>query len=188
MLIERNQNLQHVLNSLKKEVQRATVDRRHPFRWVVLSTYGKMVSSRYVVLRKVEEDSRFLLYTDLRSQKVDHIRKNPEVQLLFFHPQKKAQLIISGVAALHHKDELVKAHVGFVQGEGRKSYTSRKAPGDSIPEPSEAYDWDDSSFNDNFCIISVESNKWEVLQLGGSEHLRAQFRKDDNWKGEWLVP
>ncbi|MEM6830901.1 MAG: pyridoxamine 5'-phosphate oxidase family protein, partial [Bacteroidota bacterium] len=98
MLISPKDELTTVFETVKHEIHRATLDKKHPFRFVVLSTFGSSISSRYVVLRKVSENFHPIIYTDLRSQKVGDIRSHKSIQLLFYHPQKRVQVVISGEA------------------------------------------------------------------------------------------
>ncbi|MEM9389680.1 MAG: pyridoxamine 5'-phosphate oxidase family protein [Bacteroidota bacterium] len=188
MLIHINDNLTQVILSIQHEIHRAAVDRKHPFRYVVLGTQDGTIAMRYIVLRKVEEDFTFVLYTDHCSGKVGQIRNNPGCQLLFYHPQKKAQVIISGTMTVHHTDSVAEKHWQYVQGEARKAYCSIQAPGTPINRPEEAYEWDSPMTFDHFAVLHFEPTRIAVLQLSGLEHLRAIFEKIDNWKGTWVVP
>ncbi|MEL6557067.1 MAG: pyridoxamine 5'-phosphate oxidase family protein [Bacteroidota bacterium] len=188
MLIDIQDSLRDVLQNVRKEIRRAAVDRKHPFRFVVLGTVQSSVAMRYVVLRKVDEDFNLLIYTDHRSRKVKDVVQNPNVQLLFYHPQKRVQVIISCRVAIHHNDELAKKHWNHVQGEARKAYCSIDAPGERIDAPSDAYEWEAELSDKYFTVLSMKPNKIEVLQLNGLEHLRAIFENKSDWNGQWLVP
>lgn len=188
MLIESGNSLDDILTNVKKEIQRAAVDRRHPFRLVVLGTNRLGVAIRYVVLRKVDENFNLLIYTDHRSRKVKELIQDSSAQLLFYHPQKKVQVIVTCNADIHHGDELAKRHWNNVHGEARKAYCSIDAPGEKIDSPSEAYEWEAKLSDNHFTVLSMKPQKIEVLQLNGLEHLRVVFEEDSNWKGQWHVP
>jgi general stress protein 26 len=187
MLITRRNNLDEVLEIIFDEIKRSVVDRKHPFRYLVFSSSAKNASSRYVVLRGIDSKGRLMIYTDGRSRKVEEIRKNNQVQLLFFHPRKKVQVIISGLASLAD-DSKTDGEWESVQGYARKSYTTAKAPGTPVIKPEDAFDWDDELQSKYFRVILVDPFKVEILQLDGQEHLRAIYNKETEWKGSWVVP
>ncbi|MFO1003586.1 MAG: pyridoxamine 5'-phosphate oxidase family protein [Planctomycetaceae bacterium] len=57
---------------------------------------------RTVVLRVVDRDHGALLFhTDVRSSKVEQIRKDNRVSLLFYDHERSVQLKIRGVASIH---------------------------------------------------------------------------------------
>jgi len=188
MLIEEGYNLEKVLSTVKHEIARAAKDKRHPFRYAVLGTPGEALAMRYVVLRQVKENFDLVIYTDSRTRKVKQIERQPEVQVLLYHPSKKAQVIVTGKAQIHNQNETSKLHWQNVQGEGQKAYTSLRTPGVSIEDPSLAYEWNKNPGSENFAVIEVEPTTIEVLQLRGLEHLRAVFEKEHGWNGAWLVP
>jgi len=188
MLIEKNHRLPEVFNNLKAELKRAAVDRKHPFRYCVLSTHGHEVNSRYVVLRKMTNDLEFLIYTDSRSQKIQDISINSEVQLLFYHPKKQTQLILSGKASLLSDDTLSKAEWCNVKGNAQRAYNTIEAPGTPIQAPHLGHRYKEQMNEQYFTVIKISAEKLEALQLNQSEHLRVKFEIGKNWEGQWLVP
>gem|GEM_PF-6361062 len=69
-LIKPNHSLDEIWKVLTIEFQKACCAKRHPFRYVVLSTANEgHANSRWVVLRKYTETASFLIYTDARSGK-----------------------------------------------------------------------------------------------------------------------
>ncbi|MEM7110086.1 MAG: pyridoxamine 5'-phosphate oxidase family protein [Bacteroidota bacterium] len=188
MLIEKDYDLNQVLLVVQHEIHRAAVDRKHPFRYVVLGTNNGTIAMRYIVLRKVTKDFKFILYSDYRSGKVEQLQHTPGCQLLFYHSLKRAQVIVSGVMTCHHTDGLAEKHWQYVQGEARKAYCSLQAPGTPIDRPEKAYAWDSQMTSENFAVLHFEPTRIEVLQLRGLEHLRAIFEKANGWEGTWIVP
>ncbi|EOZ92427.1 Pyridoxamine 5'-phosphate oxidase-related, FMN-binding protein [Indibacter alkaliphilus LW1] len=191
MLFEIENSKKEIFADLCHELQRGALDRKHPFRFVVLSSSaGAGVDSRYVVVRKVEKDLQFFFFTDVRSTKINQLRKNPNVSLLFYHPQKRTQIRINGHALLHHQNDLAKNLWRKVQNEAQKSYNSKLAPGAEISDPHDAFYWqEDLSDSENFCVIQIHPEQIEALQLNGLEHLRIYFERVNSvWEGKWLVP
>lgn len=188
MLIEIDDTLEEVLKNVRHEIRRATLDKKHPFRFVVLGTQSHLIAMRYVVLRKVDEQFNLLLYTDYRSRKVNELIEVPKAQLLFYHPQKKIQVVVTCEATVHRGDEIAKTHWQNVQGDGKKAYCSLKAPGEPVAAPEDAFDWDEDFTSGYFTVLSMKPTQIEVLQLRGLEHLRAIFEEQTDWKGQWVVP
>ncbi|SIT08301.1 pyridoxamine 5'-phosphate oxidase family protein [Belliella pelovolcani] len=191
MLFDIHTKQEDVLLSVKHEIKRGALDAKHAFRFVVLGTSNQNdISQRYVVLRKVDQNLNLYIYTDLRSEKVKQIKHNPQVSLLCYHPQKRVQVRIKGEAELHYQNELSKELWRHVQGDAKKAYNSKLAPGTIIQAPEEAHSWPEDLTNpENFCVIKIKPNNIEVLQLNGLHHIRIQFSKiEDQWQGQWLVP
>lgn len=191
MLFKIQNSPSEVFSIVKHELHRGALDKKHPFRYLVFGTQGDAAPDlRHVVLRKGDEDLNIFMYTDSRTQKVKSIQADPNVSLLFYHPQKRAQIRISGQAYLHHQDVLATAHWNRVQGEARKAYNSLIAPGLSIFQPEEAFFWnEDLSSNQHFMLIRIIPYSIEALQLNVLEHLRIRFaREEESWTGSWIAP
>jgi pyridoxamine 5'-phosphate oxidase len=190
MLISIEDQLEEVFRKTTYELKRGALDRKHPFRFLSMATSdSEGIGLRYVVLREVDENLDLYIYTDQRSAKVGQIRANPAVSLLFYHPRKNVQIRVDGRAELHHNDELAARHWQKVGEFGRKSYGSKHAPGATINHPTEAYQWPEEIDSTHFTVIKLVPVKLETLQLGRSEHLRAQFdRTPEGWKKVWIAP
>jgi pyridoxine/pyridoxamine 5'-phosphate oxidase len=190
-LLTLNDSLDTLQTKVWAELRKGAVQKKHPFHNVVFSSINDNApASRWVVLRKVTEDHRFLIFTDARSEKVEQLRANPNATLLFYHNRKGVQVRVNGTVSLHHNDELTATYWPGVKGSpGVKSYQTKAAPGTAIPSAAEGK-MTDASLNDrHFMIIEVIPHTLEVLQLGREGHVRAQFEKDDDdWKGTFLVP
>ena len=69
----RNKSFEEIYNHILGEIQRGSVDRKHPFHLCFLSTINNLTGfpdSRTVVLRKIDRDSFTLrVHTDSRSEK-----------------------------------------------------------------------------------------------------------------------
>ena len=142
---------------------------------------------RTVVLRVVDRDHGALLFhTDVRSGKVEQIRKDNRVSLLFYDHERSVQLKIRGVASIHQADEF--AHSLWEAGTpaSLKMYSAPLCPGlqcDSfnhnmtesllgrLPERNEI-----EAGRANFCAIRILVEYAEWLRLSQSGHLRAIFR------------
>lgn len=187
-LITLENSLAEVYEELIQEIKRATVDKKHPFRYVVLSTSGVHVRSRYVVLRALTEEQEMVIYTDNRSQKIEDIHENDRVQLLFYHAGKQVQLIVSGQVNIHANDEMAQSHWEKVKGNAQRAYNTEAAPGKEIQHPEQGHRWKEQMDDEHFAVLTIQPIEMEILQLNRSEHLRATFKSENDWQGNWLVP
>lgn len=171
----------------KAELIRSNVDRRHPFRYLSLATHGVYPETRTVVKRKTTPELDTVIFTDARSPKVEQIRKNNKVSVLFYHPKKKLQIRINGEALLieeGHSDyrqyfEQVKNSASI------KDYTTRFAPGTPMGEDAKALFDDDV----HFLAIQVVPYTMDILQLGTEKHERSFYQLEEKvWKETKLTP
>ncbi|MGY6741894.1 MAG: pyridoxamine 5'-phosphate oxidase family protein [Cecembia sp.] len=191
MLIEKGYSKQDVFSALKHELHRGALDKKHPFRFVVLSTSGGHgVDSRYVVLRSIDEALHFFIFTDSRSEKINELIAYPYASLLFYHPQKRVQIRVQANSIIHQQNETAKHRWKSVQGEARKAYQSILPPGHPIHEPGAAFSWNENLADFSFfSVIELIPTSIELLQLNGLEHLRIRFTySDGDWTGQWLAP
>ncbi|WP_226388926.1 pyridoxamine 5'-phosphate oxidase family protein [Penaeicola halotolerans] len=188
-LIKPEDSLETIFNTIKHELHRAYLDKKHPFRYVNLATVGvDGVHQRLVVFRELSEDLKLTIYTDIRSEKVVDINFNPRVSLLLYHPQKQVQIRMEGHAGIHHRDELTHDRWQRVQGDARKSYGTILAPGTGIKQ-STYDDYLTENEGQYFAVISIQISTVELLQLNRGEHIRVKYEKSaTNWVGQWLVP
>lgn len=180
-----------MLKSILDELRKGAVQKKHPFHQLVLSSSGgEYVSSRWVVFRKLTPDNQFLIFTDVRSEKVKELQQNPNASLLFYHPRQGLQVRINGKAQLHHHDELSTTYWPGVKGSpGAKSYQTLQAPGESTFTIHEGNNTNPEFDDQHFMVISVVTHHIEALQLDRDQHIRVSFAKEgDAWKGTFLVP
>jgi len=190
MLLDFDQSKEDAWQAVKHELHRGALDKKHPFRFLTLSTYGDQgVQARWVVLRKVTKDLRFLIYTDSRTQKVRALQAHPQAQLLFYHERKKVQVRCMGEIALHRDDEISRKQWSHVQGAGKRAYTPNLAPGTEIQHPKEAHSWSTEWDDRYFTVLEFRPEEFDVLQLNQTEHLRIRFRKKETeWTKTWIAP
>ena len=86
-----------LFNLAQAELLRSNADRRHPFLYFTLATFGRYPEARTVVNRHVNAGLSVLLFTDRRTSKVSQARESPRVTALFYHPKKKLQVRMNGV-------------------------------------------------------------------------------------------
>jgi hypothetical protein len=180
--------LQEIFSDLKHELRGALHKRRHPFKYITLTTVDDhhVPRSRTVVLREVSESLECIFFTDSRSSKVDHIKTNQNACILAYHPKKYMQLRLDGTLEIIEEESEVKRLFQKVSENAIKDYTTVNAPGSNLENPAQV-DYVTRSEN-NFVALCFVPHTVEYLRLSKPNHLRASFKSQDQWKGQWLVP
>ena len=153
---------------------------------VIATLTDRGCEQRTIVLRVVDRDQGALLFhTDVRSSKVEQIRKDGRVSLLFYDHERSVQLKVRGVASIHQADEFAQSLWEAGTPASLKMYSAPLSPGtqcDSfshnmtesllgrLPERNEI-----EAGRVNFCAIRILVQSTEWLRLSQSGHLRASF-------------
>ena len=190
MLLHTDSTLEEVWADVVQELRRGAVDKKHPFRFIALSTVASgKPSVRYVVLRKLDDDLNCFIYTDSRSAKTVELQQNDAASLLLYHPRKRFQLRLDGHISIHHRDEISQHHWQNVQGEAHKAYTATIAPGTTLSNRHDAYEWPEDPDDRYFTVLIFKPLLMDALQLNGLEHLRATFENTaEGWQKRWIAP
>ncbi len=188
MLFNIDTTLPKIFESVITELEVAADDVKHPFRILVLSSVddNKPVS-RYVVLRSVLDGPSIQIYTDVRSNKIEHLEKNRQMGMLFYNREMGVQVSLNGFASTLDNVEERDRHWDTIKA--KKPYNSVLPPGAKVEHPSEGHQWLEPHSSKYFTVLTFIPEQIEVLQLNDDHHLRARFSKfSGEWKGEWLVP
>ena len=155
---------------------------------------------RIVVLRGInDKEKKLWFHSDIRSNKIKILKKNPNATLLFYDKGEKIQLRISGKASINYQNERTKISWQKTTHMSRQCYLGEKAPGVICSEPtsglSEAidnlkYSVEESEIGyKNFCVVEVFINSIEWLYLAAKGHRRAYFSfKNNSLEKKWLIP
>jgi hypothetical protein len=193
--------LDGVLNEVWKMLEAGAARFNDPFHWPVLGTIANDGASlRTVILRQfVLADRVLVCHTDARAQKVREISNSARVSWLFYHPKRKVQLRISGLAALHADDELADRQWAAAKISSRLNYCASEPPGTAVERPSSGLPdflinkvpnlFETERCRKNFMVIAgrIERMDWLVLRLLGNR--RARFDWDEiGMRAKWLIP
>ena len=194
-------SLDGVLEEIWKMLKRGATHYNDPFHWPVLGTTGPDgIGMRSVILREFSSSERKLVcHTDGRAAKVQDISNSAVVSWHFYHPGKKVQLRISGVATLHADDAFADRQWDAAGITSRLNYCTADPPGTPVDRPSSGLPdfllkkapslLDTEKNRKNFMVIAcrIDSIDWLVLRALGNR--RARFVWDDNgMNATWLVP
>ena len=179
---------------------RAVNDRSSEFRTPVFICGDKNnLDGRVVVLRKADEKNLTIqFHSDIRSTKIDTIKKNPNSSLLFYGKKEKIQLRMKVESKLHYKDEITKESWDKTEHISRKCYLVTNGPGTKSEKPTSGLDnkFDNFDFTKeeseagykNFCVIKCKIKSIEWLYLAAKGHRRALIEFKKSKKFSWLIP
>jgi pyridoxamine 5'-phosphate oxidase len=177
----------------------AVSDRNSEFRTpVFICGNDNDLDGRVVVLRKASQQNNFIQYhSDIRSSKIEKIKKNPNCSILFYGKQEKIQLRLKAECTVHFNDEITKESWENTGHISRKCYLVTDAPGTESITPTSGLDDKFDNFNytkeesetgyKNFCVTRCKVKSIEWLYLAAKGHRRAIFDLENN-KKNWLVP
>ena len=156
---------------------RAVNDRSSEFRTpVFICGDNSNLDGRVVVLRKADEKNISVqFHSDIRSTKIDIIKKNPNSSLLFYGKKEKIQLRMKVDSSLHYNDEITKESWDKTGHISRKCYLVTNGPGTKSEKPTSGLEnkFDNFDFTKeeseagykNFCVIKCQIKSIEWLYL-----------------------
>ena len=177
----------------------AVKDRSSPFRIPVFSCGDNTnIESRIVVLRKSDEDNNLVqFHSDIRSDKINILKKNPKASFLFYDKELKIQVRLKVEAIINHNNDVTKQSWEKTQHISRKCYLVNNGPGTVSDEPTSGLKPELDNFDytkeqseegyKNFTVIQCKIKSIEWLYLAAKGHRRARFDLENN-KDNWLVP
>jgi hypothetical protein len=199
--MERFSSLEQIHKMAWNLVFRAAVSRNDAMRTPVMATTdGNRPHQRTIVLREVDvQREQLFFFSDIRTPKIQHLKSQSELNLLFWDPRKKVQIEMAGTGFVFSHNNKAKAFWEKLNIAGRSSYASEATPGTPV-STDQGYlpdFWaDDMALEqtnfayDRFAIIQMQVQHLDVLHLHDKGHQRAQFDKlaDGNWASSWVVP
>lgn len=200
--MERFNGLDDVLSTAWNLLFRATVQRRDPYRTPVLSTINQenIPDARTIVLRETKVQKRQLIfYTDTRSPKVEELKANPNICLVFWNPSRNVQVRASGRMLLEQGNAFSKEYWDKIAPKNRRDYSTINAPSNRseksegfLPDFWEAADLTPQNTEaafENFTVLVAQIDKLDCLHIHREGHQRAQFTWNGKaWDKTWLVP
>ena len=153
---------------------------------------------RIVVLRKSDQQNSLVqFHSDIRSDKIEKLKKNPNAAMLFYDKEEKIQVRLKVECTVNHNNNVTKESWSKTQHISRKCYLVDNGPGteSDIPTSGLKPDLDNFEFTmeqseegyKNFTVIQCKVKSIEWLYLAAKGHRRARFDIETN-KDTWLVP
>ena len=193
------ENLEEIQNKYWSMLNDAVTNRGSPFRIpVFICAYENEIDGRIVVLRKSDRENNLLqFHTDLRSSKIDIIKKNRNASLIFYDKEEKIQLRVKVECEINNQNSVTEESWKKTQHISRRCYLTDSPPGTTSDNPtsgmiSKLEDFDytmeqSEKGYENFTVIKCEIKSIEWLYLAAKGHRRAIF-DFENKKNSWLVP
>ena len=153
---------------------------------------------RIVVLRKSDQKNSLVqFHSDIRSDKIEKLKKNPNAAMLFYDKEEKIQVRLKVECTVNHNNDVTKESWSKTQHISRKCYLVDNGPGteSGIPTSGLKPELDNFEFTmeqseegyKNFTVIECKVKSIEWLYLAAKGHRRARFDLETN-KDTWLVP
>mgnify|MGYP006165248881 CR=1 FL=1 len=177
----------------------AIINRSSPFRIPVFICGDQNdFDGRIVVLRKSDKLNNIVQYhSDIRSDKINKLKKNKNAAMLFYDKEEKIQIRLKVECIINHNNEITKASWLKTGHMSRKCYLVDNGPGTESPIPTSGLKpkLDNFEFTmeqsevgyKNFTVIQCKIKSMEWLYLAAKGHRRARFDLKNN-KEHWLVP
>ena len=153
---------------------------------------------RIVVLRKSDQKNNVVqFHSDIRSDKIEKLKKNPKAAMLFYDKEEKIQVRLKVECVVNHDNNVAKESWSKTQHISRKCYLVDNGPGTESDNPTSGLkpELDNFEFTmeeseegyKNFTVIQCKVKSIEWLYLAAKGHRRARFDLETN-KDIWLVP
>ena len=155
-------------------------------RWIQIATTSEdnLPRLRTVVFRGWSDAHSMLIYTDRRSEKINDINNNKNVELLWLFPKSKSQYRLKGEA-----DE-IKENTKFWDNlsENSKATWYWPNPGGKLSQKSDYDTPKKLERPKTFTVLEVKINYVELLKLEKPIHKRYSWSKDKEWRRIELNP
>ena len=159
----------------------------------------KDLDGRVVVLRKADQKNNFVqFHSDIRSSKIEKIKKNPNCSILFYGKKEKIQLRLKTKCEVNFNNEITKESWEKTGHVSRKCYLVNNGPGTVSDKPTSGLNgkFDNFDFTKeesekgyrNFSVIKCKIISIEWLYLAAKGHRRALINFEGSKKFTWLVP
>ena len=153
---------------------------------------------RIVVLRKSDQHNNIVqFHSDIRSDKIEKLKRNPKAAMLFYDKDEKIQVRLKIECVVNHNNDITKESWSKTQHISRKCYLADNGPGSESETPTSGLkpELDNFEFTmkqseegyKNFTVIQCKIKSIEWLYLAAKGHRRARFDLETK-KDTWLVP
>lgn len=157
-----------------------------PARFLALATAGAEggAEARMVVLRRADRGLGTLdIHTDRASAKIGQLRADPHATLLHWDSARRLQVRLRATATLVEGEPVALQWAALPPG--AQAHYGGPPPGTAVRDPHAAARTPDPA---RFAILSCEIGEIETLDLRADPYLRALFRREDGFAGQWIAP
>ena len=138
-------------------------------------------------------------HTDIRSNKIENLKKNLNTSFLFYDAKLKTQLKIFTISKINFKNKITKEAWKKTSFSSRKCYLSKLPPSSIVSNPTDGIPLELKGKNPNkeesengykhFAVITnqIKSIEWLYLSSLGHRRLIIKIKRVKN-KYQWLIP
>ena len=180
------QNLDDFLDFAWIQISRGKADKKSPARhptFVTSSADGFPKARTLVMRRSDRKNNQIEFHTDTASLKMLDLKKNPLAGIHIWIPKVQLQIQMEVVVEIKVGDITI-PYWNNVPTNSRDTYGTVPSPGTVIASPT-AYDH--APDQKRFAVLVCHIKTIQLLLLG-VKHIRANYKKINNWRGEWLSP
>ena len=122
-------NLEEIQNKYWSMLEDAVTNRASSFRIpVFICSHQDEVEGRIVVLRKSDKINNLLqFHTDLRSPKIEILKKNNKASLLFYDKEEKIQLRVKAICEINNQNSITEESWKKTRHISRRCYLTDSA-------------------------------------------------------------
>ena len=157
-------------------------------RWIQLATVSEENEPRLrtVVFRGWHKDSSMIIFTDRRSEKIGHLKSNPNAEILWLFLKTKSQYRFKGKIRELSDNE----NYWHSLSEKSKSPWFWASPGKKInPKVQSAYEiLSNLPKSKNFVVLNLEIDSVDLLKLEQPIHKRYFWEKVKRWEKVEINP
>lgn len=177
-------NLHEIEKQIWLLLQESVKTAKSAFHQGIIATINNdFPEQRTVVLRNINlEEKTLRFHTDIRSEKINHLRQNDALSWLFYDAELKLQLRIYTKATIHHANDITDKAWESSRLASKMCYTTQAKSGSILSEP-EIIDVNkkdieqellDFAYN-NFCVIETKAFAMDFVFLNAKGNKRGFF-------------
>jgi len=168
------------------QISRGKADKKSPARHptFITSSSNSYPDARTLVMRQCDrENNQIEFHTDTDSSKILSLKENPHAGIHIWLPKINLQIQMDVVVEIKTGDITI-SYWNNIPINSRTAYGTIPSPGSIIETPT-SYEY--SPDQKRFAVLICHIQSIQLLLLG-DKHIRAKFKKETNWQGEWLSP
>ena len=154
-------------------------------KWIQIATTNKAHNPRVrtVVFRGWIDDTSMLIFTDKRSDKVEDLKNNNNVEILWLFLKSRSQFRFKGKAEIVEENSF---YWNNLSNESKKLWF--------WPDPGKMRNSEyfkniiEPNISSNFLVLRINIDETELLKLSKPIHSRSVWKKDHNWECLELNP
>jgi pyridoxine/pyridoxamine 5'-phosphate oxidase len=168
------------------QIFRGKADKKSPARHptFITSSSNGYPNARTLVMRHCDrENNQIEFHTDTASSKILALNENSRAGIHIWLPKVNLQIQMD-VNVEIKTGEITIPYWNNIPTNSRTAYGTIPSPGSVIESPT-SYEY--SPDQKRFAVLICHIQSIQLLLLG-DKHIRAKFKKETNWQGEWLSP